>query len=659
MERDLNCEVLEMENKWRFPASGHGNRKGISPGDTETFKKSPFESFAREILQNSIDARDSDEEPTRVEFKLFEMPTDSIPGYQELKEQIRRCLEFWDFKKDYIEAYSKLAALLEDESITCLRVSDFNTTGLIGVNTENQINNKYLALIKGTGVSEKGSGLAAGSKGLGKNAVFLMSGISTAFYSTRANKDIDGNPGNYSGSIGVADLISGYIDDFGGSNRDYTQGKGYFSSNNLNEPIDGTLSLDESFQRGENEFGTDIFIIGFNTVEDWETEIINSVLDSFLPAIVRGHLEVVVNNTYIDRENVKEIVYDDSIVYKNNRSNIISLYRLLTCDGEVRTYDIDTEYGSCSLYILPLSKDEESLATHKCTMIRYPLMKIKNEPLGASFRVSAMCVIEDNPLGQALRNIENAQHTDWETKRISDKSVRREIDNLLRSIKEQIKEKVIECLQLGDEQPLDPNGAGDYLPDVGVGDSPNESNGNQKPLETVTVSKPKENLTIEKNARSYSEDGNSLQPDIGGIDESMEGDVSYPDGSNDVSGGENHPGSLSGGSIEGDNVVFKRKKLAGVRYKVISTNKAKGELRVIFVSPCDFKTCYLNLVMLDDSNKALNVEILEMKKNGIDIESQDKNEYGPFEISTNERVVLDVKTNALGFFASEVKVVCK
>lgn len=46
-----------MECKWRFPASGHGERKGISSGDIEAFKKHPFRAFAREILQNSIDAR--------------------------------------------------------------------------------------------------------------------------------------------------------------------------------------------------------------------------------------------------------------------------------------------------------------------------------------------------------------------------------------------------------------------------------------------------------------------------------------------------------------------------------------------------------------------------------------------------------------------------
>lgn len=648
-----------MENRRRFPASGHGDRKGISSGDTETFKKSPFKAFAREILQNSIDARDSDENPTIVEFNTFELATNLIPGYNELKEQVRRCIEFWSHKPDYVKIYTDLLNVLNKESITCLRVSDFNTTGLVGVNTDQQKNNKFLALTKGTGVSEKGTTLAAGSKGLGKNAAYLMSEVSTAFYATRANQDIDGNAGDFVGFIGVSDLISGYLDDNNEANRDYTQGKGYYSSNNLNDPISSIQSLDKSFKRKLNEYGTDIFILAFNTNEEREKEIINSLLDSFMPAIVRGDLEVSINDMLINQGSVKDVVYDDSFIYKSNKSSIVSQYRLLTDTEKVSVYDIDTDYGNCSLYVLPLSKEEDELATHKCTMIRYPLMKIKDEPLGASFRVSAMCIIEDNLLGKTLREIENAQHIDWETKRIKDKSTRLEVENVLRSIKQQIRDRVIECLQIGDEQPLDPNGAGDYLPDTDFGDSSNETNGNQKPIESVTISKPKRNETIEKNAKNPADDGNSLQPDVGAIDNTEDGDVSHPDGHNDVEGGGNRPGSESSREKEGDDVIFKRQKLAGVRYKVISTNKEEGRLRIIFIAPIDFKTCYLDLLLLDDANNASAVEILEMKKNGMTIESEDKVEYGPFEILTNEKVILDVKTNSVGYFGSEVKVICK
>ena len=647
-----------MINKWRFPASNHGERKGISSGDTETFKKAPYEAFAREILQNSIDARKSDEDPTRVEFSIFEIKTKNIPGYQELKDSLRRCREFWAHKEDYVAEFKEREKVLEESTIKCLRVSDFNTTGLIGVESTEQKGNQFLALTKGTGVSEKTGAVAGGSKGVGKNAAFLMSSINTVFYSTRTCYDINKNPGTFTGSIGVADLESGYLDDVIVENRDYTQGKGYYSTDDLNNASNELLNLDPKFNNRINEYGTDIYILGFTEGPNWDKEIINSILNSFMATIVRGELEVIFNGNLIDKDSVAEFVFNDSIIFKNNKANIISQYRLLKNIGDVKVYPVDTEYGSCNLLILPYSKEEENLAIHKCAMIRYPLMKIKDIDLGASFRVSAMCIINDDSLGKALRQIENPQHIDWEPKRIKNLSERKEMQNVLKDIREQINKAVIECLQLGDTNPLDPNGAGDFLPDEDLGDGKEDKSGDTTPAENVTVSKVKENKTSEKNANKEDETGQGLVPDIGSADDGEDGDVEHPTGTNGGQGGGSHSGEETGKEKEGESIVFERKRLSGVRYKVIALNKT-GKLRVIFKAPIDFEKCYLNIQLLDDSNNKVNVEINSMSCNGVEVSCTDKNEFGPFQIHTNEKIVLDVDTNNNGYFASEVKVICK
>lgn len=647
------------DNKWRFPASNYGTRKGMSSGDTEAFKKSPFQAFAREILQNSVDVRASDEEPVIVEFKEFDIKTSKIPGYIELKDAMRKCRDFWQHKPEYVKEYDEMIKLLEKPTIHCLRVSDYNTTGLIGVNSSEQAKNNFLALTKGTGISEKNSSLAGGSKGVGKNAAFLMSSLRTVFYSTNANKNLNDEYGCYFGAIGVAELVSGYVDDIQKDNRDYTQGTGYFSRDNLNNPLSDILVLDPTQRNRVNNSGTDIYIIGFLDYGEWEKEVINSILDSFMAAIVRGDLEIVFNDKIITKETIGEIIYDDCIIFKNQRSNIISQYRLLTDGDNVSVYDIDTEYGNCQLYVLPYKKEEDELATHKCSMIRYPLMKIKDEPLGSSFRVSAMCIIGEGTLGKALREIENPQHIDWEPKRIKNNAVRKEIESILKSIKEQIRTRVIECLQLGESNPLDPNGAGDFLPDADFGEIKNETNGNLTPAENVSVSKPKENNTFEKNAYQKSDNGTGLEPDIGEVDSTIDGDVQHPSGENNNSGEGRHPGSEESGEKEGDNVIFKKKKLSGVRYKVISTDKENGKLKVVFVAPIDFKKCYLSILMLDDSNNHSSVLIKSMKCNGINIISEDQNEFGPFCIKLNQKIILDVETDSKGYFGSEVKVICK
>lgn len=99
--------------------------------------------------------------------------------------------------------------------------------------------------------------------------------------------------------------------------------------------------------------------------------------------------------------------------------------------------------------------------------------------------------------------------------------------------------------------------------------------------------------------------------------------------------------------------------MSGVKYKVISTNKKEGELNVVFISPIDNDKCYLNLSLLDDNNKNQEVSILKMIANENEIICSDTSEFGPFKIRTNEKMILKVKTNIKGFFACEVKVICK
>lgn len=649
-----------MGNKWRFPSANHGDRKGISNGDTEAFKKTPYSTFAREVLQNSIDAQASDEEPVKIIFSTFSLETNNIPGITDLKKAIARCKSFWAYKSDYVDEYTRIEHTLNEKSLMCLRVSDYNTTGLIGVESNKPKRNQFLALTKGTGVSEKSGEVSGGSKGLGKNAAFLMSKIRTVFYSTKTTKDLNGNSNSNIGSIGVADFISGYVDDNTKNlNRDYTQGKGFFASDDYNNALNKILNLDPSSTNRDDETGTDIYIIGFRDASYWEKEIINSILDSFMAAIIRKQIEVEVNGTIINRETIQNIVYSD-IVEKRNVSNIVSQYLLLTdVDNNVKLYDIETDYGTCTLSILPYAKEKEYLATHKCVMVRYPLMKIKDESLGASFRVSAMCMIGNDKLGKLLRSIENPQHIDWEPRRIQDNPpLRKELKNVLMQIKTKIRESVIDCLQLGDSSPLDPYGAGNFLPDNDFGESNCKKEENVNSNDNITVTTPKEVKPALNNSTQGNSNGQGLQPDVGSFDESISGNVEYPIGENNGQGDIAHGGDESGEKKAGDSVIVIRSKLEFVKYNVISTDKRNGKIKIIFKSPIDFPECYLSIGILDDTNKQDKVKIIALSCNGVPIFGVNPYEFGPFIIHQNEKIVLSVKTNVTGYFGAAVKIIC-
>ena len=168
---------MELKENWRFAGNNYTAENGLDTADMETFKKDPIASLAREACQNSIDAKKEGEKKVRIEFKTFEIQRNSIPGYDKLRGEIENCKNYKEKqgnKKDY-EQLSQMLKAISKDTISCLRISDFNTTGLFG--------DKFYLLTKGSGITDK-TGNTGGSKGIGKFASFVASSFNTVFYST-------------------------------------------------------------------------------------------------------------------------------------------------------------------------------------------------------------------------------------------------------------------------------------------------------------------------------------------------------------------------------------------------------------------------------------------------------------------------------------------
>lgn len=639
------------KTKWWFAPAKHGEIKGENTGDKEIFKKDTYVSLAREILQNSIDARDSDEEPVEIEFKEFSIHKDDIPDLDSYVSQIKRCVSFWKTKDDIRTVYEGILKYLEDnDTIKCLRISDYNTSGLTGIESKDSTaDNSYNALVKGTGVSKKKTDFAGGSKGVGKNVPFLLSKLMMVFYVTKTTD-------NYYGSVGVTKLASGYVDDNDAdTKRDYTQGTGYYAYSEFISPITEYLNFEKGYNNRENRCGTDIYIIGFESIDSWMKDVINSTLESFMVSVYRDELHVSFNDLEISKETLENLVNSDYIDLKYKK-NIVAQYQILkNPNNNVKLYDIETDLGNVQMFILPYKKSEESDATRKCAMIRCPYMLIKYFDL--NFNVSAMIIIGKDTLGKMLRSIENPQHKDWEPKRIKDSSERAEVTNALAVLKEQMRQNVLDCLQLGDDSPIDPNGAGEFLSDESFGEEKAKKNEN-KDLDAKDNAEVGVVRTInfrEHNANIKDDDGHGEEPNIGEIVDE-EGDENSPSGHNETSGGEARSGDKPGEKEPGDNEIIVRAWLTGVKYNVISTNKKEGRLKIIFIAPESYEKCYLNLSLLDDANNSTKLEIQELLVGGKRLEYEDKIEPGAFSIEKNTKTVLEVKVDKDDYFACEVKV---
>lgn len=86
--------MFNLIQKWNFPSNNYGQIFGIADSGVETFKGTPIKSLAREICQNSLDAALENGEPTRIEFKTFEIDPHKIPDYSNLEEALS---ELWIF----------------------------------------------------------------------------------------------------------------------------------------------------------------------------------------------------------------------------------------------------------------------------------------------------------------------------------------------------------------------------------------------------------------------------------------------------------------------------------------------------------------------------------------------------------------------------------
>ena len=236
------------DKMWRFVGNNYATETGLDTADMETFKKDPISSLAREICQNSIDAR-AGKDKVVIEFHSFEIKKDDIPGRERIEKEMISCEEYQK-RRNNPKDKEQLERMIKEvgrERIQCLRISDYNTTGLLGVASREET--PFYLLTKGSGLSNK-VGTSGGSKGIGKYASFVASSFNTVFYSTYT-KDQE------QGYIGICKLCSTTIE----GSDEKTQGIGYYGIDEKNNPILEQISIDPNFKR--DSFGTDIYILGF------------------------------------------------------------------------------------------------------------------------------------------------------------------------------------------------------------------------------------------------------------------------------------------------------------------------------------------------------------------------------------------------------------
>lgn len=409
-------------NKWYFAQESNPSNNFSDEFSDSKFSIDKWNSFVREIIQNSLDVNIDKNTPVKIVFDYKEIETEKIPGTKELLEDFQLCLEE-ELNVQTKAMYTEAVKMLQKPMIPCLKISDFNTKGV-----QTDINGDWGAFVYDNGKSSKYRPGSAGSHGVGKKVPFIVSSVNTVFYNTLFYE-------NYTRFFqGKTSLVNFKRDGITFSSKGWF---GKVDEDNEDrrlkvQPINNFDELDnyDEFFSSRYTPGTDVIVIGTvlePTVEDVKSKIINAVFENFFIGIVENKLVVEVFGTEINCDNVRESI---DKYYKNDtiRQTKISEYDFVR-NGNLRNYIscLDNEpvkldikvggrlYGYLDIYF-DLKNDKNK--KYYC-FFRDHGMKIQDLPVDADQPYSAVVIARDfqeSPLEEKerlnakLASRENAAH---------------------------------------------------------------------------------------------------------------------------------------------------------------------------------------------------------------------------------------------------------
>ncbi|MFA7342093.1 MAG: hypothetical protein WCY65_02870, partial [Candidatus Methanomethylophilaceae archaeon] len=146
--------------EWNFPPH-QGQFIGLTSTKMDN-KQSRVHTFTKEICQNSSDA--VEQKPVIIEFDRFVLPMNEFPDLDGFRKTIDLCQKTAEgYEKDFStkEKLEEIQSILSKDSIHVLRISDFNTTGLLGSRIK-KISSPWRSLTLSKGISDK-CGTSGGS----------------------------------------------------------------------------------------------------------------------------------------------------------------------------------------------------------------------------------------------------------------------------------------------------------------------------------------------------------------------------------------------------------------------------------------------------------------------------------------------------------------
>ena len=425
------------QSTWQFPPR-NGGIEFIQDPSSGYFSDAPLPKLVREVVQNSLDARDQGlADPVEVVLAETNVAGSDIGG-AELEKHLVACLERTkDDGRPNVQAdYERALRAIKADQVKCLRIVDSGTTGLIGRTWE--------SLVLQEGSVQKAGDSPGGSYGTGKNAVLNVSDLRTVFYSTRYFDRQEG--GRVEKLQGKATLMA-HSDPWQKSVS--LQHIGFFAMPG-GDPI-RNRDIPEFFRL--NEVGAGVFVMGFNPRSaEWAKEVTTAVIENFFYAI--HHKKLVVKIDALGADSI--VVNHENLdwLFESHVSNKPAhhYYKAIR-DAKAVTTDSIRKIGHLDVYLSIGSGPRRTAYINRNGMLITDSREQKTNPMaprGSSLWPDfASVVVPATDKGdQWVRKTENTSHDAMSPWRLFEERERRDADRRFKEARDAIRKIIDDAAQV-------------------------------------------------------------------------------------------------------------------------------------------------------------------------------------------------------------------
>ena len=533
-------------------ADARGEAKGFNDSSKEFFAADVMDHVVREIIQNSLDAKDRryPDRPVVVKLSKIELERD-VFNAEGLAGHVSEALKSTRERKSDrgVRFYKSALKVLKKARIPVLKVVDENTTGLDGA--------RWDSLVHEEGTTSKDNAAAGGSFGIGKNAPYAASMLGLICYSTRypnkhrvekfiARCKIVAHQNPKEPREKLQHVGFGTLEDFDGSNY---------------PPVLGA-DIHESFRLDKT--GTGIFIMGFKEERGWKEATILSVARNFFAAIHDRKLSVSVEDTEITNETL------DEHFGKESKKMYYDLYR-----NSEQPVAVEGGGGKSWKFHLKIATGGERMENRVAYVNRHGMLitvdrSFGRNPFSARIdmgRYVAVVRAADDATDTMVREMEPPTHESIEYKRIEDPARRKRTAEQLQDISDKIRAHIRRKLDLETfDQKTELEELSDIIPYVSYPDD-DRSRGDDDRAGSH------QNQTIETR---------TIRTGTGTVRAEEEEEATGGEGSNDDDDG-TAPGGVGGDSGKApDGRVSKARKTASNMDDIRVVRHDDGALRVMF-----------------------------------------------------------------------------